>query len=81
MNTTTTFGFELKKGQLAPEGVKFMTFKTATKYPYMFIGHGNRQKVILRPIHKSSHAQHWLIHKVAENFFDKNQIYGHTYDL
>ncbi|KAE8451292.1 hypothetical protein EG329_004457 [Mollisiaceae sp. DMI_Dod_QoI] len=62
VDTTTVVGYKLQQGQLAPEGIRFMPFKTVTKYPYIFIGHGNRRKV-------------------AEAFFDKGQVYGHTYDL
>lgn len=32
---------------MAPEGVRFMSFKTLLKYPYMFVGQGNRQRVSL----------------------------------
>ncbi|KAG9232571.1 hypothetical protein BJ875DRAFT_74788 [Amylocarpus encephaloides] len=52
----------LLQGQLAPDGIAFLDFQLIKKYPYLFVGNHNRQKV-------------------AEGYFDKNQVYNHQWDF
>lgn len=45
IDATKAFPLNLKKGELGPEDIRYVTFKTIVKYPYKFIGQANRQKV------------------------------------
>ena len=72
---------DYKIGQLCAEDTEFCSLAAVKKYPYTFVGVGNRQRVNPYPRQnlrkgKTDHLQ------VAENFFDKNQLMNNnTWDV
>ncbi|OWP06572.1 hypothetical protein B2J93_1213 [Marssonina coronariae] len=71
--------YQLELGQLAPEGMSFVPWTALKKYPFTYIGHGNRQKV--KGAHLLACGPDADQRQVCECFFDGGKISNAPWDF